>query len=274
MSLLAPLFLAGLAAIVLPIWLHRLSSENPNRKPFSSVMFLEAGEPQRVLAKNVQYLLLLAARIAVIAALVLAFIQPAIWRDPAAGAAGDQRLHVIVIDTSASMAAGDRWDEASDTAIDLIDSTPASDPVQVIAAGRVLEVVTGATLDKAVARQNVQSLEPGVFFVDFGQVTRALDGVLRAAELPVVLHFVTDAQIDGLPTRFSDLAPTEAVEIRVHAVVATSDESPIGTSYSTAVTAGAQPCPIWISICGAKLTPPPESLTSCHSSSVRCEAWT
>ena len=62
MTLLAPLFLAGLLAIGLPIWLHRLSSENPNRKPFSSLMFLEAGEPQRVLAKNVQYLLLLALR--------------------------------------------------------------------------------------------------------------------------------------------------------------------------------------------------------------------
>lgn len=218
MSLLAPLFLAGLAAVALPIWLHRLSSENPNRKPFSSLMFLEAGEPQRVLAKNVQYLLLLAFRIAVIAALVLAFIQPAIWRDPAAGAAGDQRLHVVVIDTSASMAAGDRWDDTVDTAVDLIDSVPVADQVQVIAAGRVLEVVTGATLDKTVARQNVSSLEPGVFHVDFGQLTRALDGVLRAAELPVVLHFVTDAQTAGLPTRFSDLAPTEPVEIRVHNV--------------------------------------------------------
>jgi hypothetical protein len=218
LSLLAPAFLAGLLAIGIPWWLHRLSSENPNRRPFSSVMFLEAGEPQRVLAKNVQYLLLLALRIAVLVALVLAFIQPAFWRNPAAGATGGQRLHVIVIDTSASMAAGDRWDEATDAAIDVIDSVPVADQVQVIAAGRVLEVVTGATLDKAVARQSVQSLEPGAFFVDFGQLTRALDGVLRTAELPVVLHFVTDAQASGLPTRFADLAPTEPVEIQVHAI--------------------------------------------------------
>ena len=58
------------------------------------------------------------------------------------------------------------------------------------------------------------------------------------------------------------------------AVVATSDERPIGTSYSTALAAGAQPWPIWISICGANETLPPESLTSAHSSSVKCEAWT
>ncbi len=78
MSFLAPAFLAGLLAIAVPLWLHRLSAENPNRRPFSSVMFLEAGEPQRVLAKQLQYLLLLGFRIAVLVALVLAFIQPAI----------------------------------------------------------------------------------------------------------------------------------------------------------------------------------------------------
>ena len=63
MSLLAPLFLAGLLAIGLPWWLHRLSSDNPNKQRFSSLMFLEPGEPRRVLAKKVQYLLLLALRI-------------------------------------------------------------------------------------------------------------------------------------------------------------------------------------------------------------------
>ena len=58
------------------------------------------------------------------------------------------------------------------------------------------------------------------------------------------------------------------------AVVATSDDRPIGRSYSRAVTAGAQPWPIWTSICGANDTLPPESRASAHSSSVKCEAWT
>jgi hypothetical protein len=217
LSLLAPLFLAGLLAIGLPLWLHRLSAENPNRKRFSSVMFLEAGEPQRVLARTIQYLLLLAFRIGLIVAVVLAFVDPAFWRDPAAGAAGSQRLHVVVVDLSASMAAGDRWDEARDVAGDLVGDTPVADPVQIIAAGRVLEVLTSATLDKAAARQAILGLEPGVFHIDFGQMTRALDGVLRAAELPVVLHIVTDAQASGLP-RFAELAPTEPVELIVHNV--------------------------------------------------------
>ena len=86
MSLLAPAFLLGLLAIGLPLWLHRLSSDNPNKQKFSSLMFLEPGEPRRVLAKKVQYLLLLALRIGVLVLLALAFAQPAIWRTPQAAA--------------------------------------------------------------------------------------------------------------------------------------------------------------------------------------------
>ena len=58
------------------------------------------------------------------------------------------------------------------------------------------------------------------------------------------------------------------------AVVATSEDSPIGTLCASAVTAGAQPWPIWTSIWGANETLPPESPTSAHSSSVKCEPWT
>ncbi len=218
MTLLAPAFLAGLLAIALPIWLHRLSSENPNRKQFSSLMFLEAGEPQRVLAKNVQYLLLLALRIALLVLLVLAFIQPALWRTPPPAGEDGARMNVIVVDRSASMAAADRWDQALDAAGDLIDDMPLGDAGQIVGAGRTLELITAATNDPAVLRQGLAGLEPGLFHADYGQLTRALDGLVRNAELPVVLHFVTDAQASGLPARFAELAPTAPAAIVIHQV--------------------------------------------------------
>jgi hypothetical protein len=217
-TLIAPLFLAGLLAIGLPLWLHRLSAENPNRQRFSSLMFLEAGEPRRVLAKTLQYLLLLALRIAVIALLVLAFVQPALWRPPQAAATDGARLHIIVLDTSASMAAGDRWERAVDAAADVIDALDAEDRAELIAAGRVTEIVTAPTMDRGVLRQSLATVEPGVFPLDFGQLMRALDGIVRGAELPVALHLVTDAQQTGLPTRFGELAPRAAVELTVHNV--------------------------------------------------------
>src|SRR5690606_13026046 len=121
MTLLAPLFLAGLLAVGLPLWLHRLSSDNPNKQRFSSLMFLEPGEPRRVLAKKLQYLLLLALRIAVLVLLALAFAEPALWRTPSAGGGDGARLHLIVLDGSASMQHGDRWDRARDAANDVLD---------------------------------------------------------------------------------------------------------------------------------------------------------
>ncbi len=85
-------------------------------------MFLEPGEPRRVLAKKLQYLLLLALRIAVLVLLALAFAQPALWRKPQAAAAGGARLHLIVLDGSASMGDDGRWERARAAARDVIDS--------------------------------------------------------------------------------------------------------------------------------------------------------
>jgi len=235
MTLLAPLFFAGLLAVALPLWLHRLSAENPNKRLFSSSMFLEAGEPRRVLAKKLQYLLLLALRIAVLMLLVLAFVQPALWRPPQAAGGDGAELHVIVLDSSASMAAGNRWDRARNAATDIVADLAPEDRAQLIAAGRVTELVTAPTVDRAVVRQGIASVEPGVFHLNFGQLMRALDGVLRGAELPVVLHLVTDAQQTGLPTRFAELAPRDSVELQVHAISASESNAAIESLAGSAL---------------------------------------
>lgn len=219
MTLLAPAFLLGILAIGLPLWLHRLSSDNPNKQRFSSLMFLEPGEPRRVLAKKLQYLLLLALRIAVLVLLALAFAQPAWWRDPAGAGSGEGgELHLIVLDRSASMGYEGRWDEALAAARDVIGALDSADRAQIVLAGRTVEVLGSPTADGAALRQALNAAEPGVFRIDYGQITRALDGLVRSAELPVVLDFITDSQRTSLPTRFADLAPRRAAEIRIHDV--------------------------------------------------------
>jgi hypothetical protein len=219
MSLLAPAFLLGLLAIGLPWWLHRLSSDNPNKQKFSSLMFLEPGEPRRVLAKKVQYLLLLALRIGVLVLLALAFTEPAIWRAPSAGGDADgARMHLIVLDGSASMGYGDRWQRARAAANDVLDELGAEDRAQIVLAGRQFEVLGPPTADAAALRQTLNTAEPGVFRLEYGQLMRSIDGLVRTAELPVVLDLVTDAQATGLPTRFGELAPRRPAEIVIHDV--------------------------------------------------------
>ncbi len=225
MSLLAPVFLAGLLAIALPLWLHRLSSDNPNRSKFSSLMFLEPGEPQRVLARKLQYLLLLALRIALLVLIALAFTQPTWWRSADAGAGATARLHVIVMDVSASMSYGDRWTRARQEALAVLDQIDGADQIQLLASGRVTEMLTEATVDRAVVRQRINTLEPGVFRADYGQMTRAAEAITRNAELPVVLHFVTDAQRSAMPARFAELAPRRPMELHVRSVATDGEDN-------------------------------------------------
>jgi hypothetical protein len=215
LSLVAPLFLLGLVGIALPIWLHRLSSENPNRQSFSSLMFLEPGEPRRVLAKNLQYLLLLALRIGFLVLLVLAFAGPTCFRAPAATGGEGARHHLIVLDASASLGYGNRWRDARAAAREVVADLDLDDVGQVVRFGRTAEILTRPTSDTAVLRTAIDTAEPGVFRVDYGQLTGALDGLMRTATLPVVVHIVTDAQASALPPRFADLAPREAATIEI-----------------------------------------------------------
>lgn len=223
MTLLAPAFLAGLLAIGLPLWLHRLSSTNPNRRAFSSLMFLEPGEPRRVLAKRLQYLLLLALRIAALVLLALVFAQPAWLETPAAAASDDTRLHVAVVDVSASMGHGGRWERAMDAAESVLTGAGRDDLVQVVAAGRIAELVTPATGDIDVARQALGTIRPSEARVDYGQLMSALDGVVRSADRPVTLHIITDAQESAMPARFAELAPNRPALLTVHDVSAADD---------------------------------------------------
>jgi hypothetical protein len=207
-----------LLAIGLPLWLHRLSSTNPNKLKFSSSMFLEPGEPRRVLAKKLQYLLLLALRIAVLVLLALAFAQPAFWHKPQPPAAGGARLHLIVLDGSASMGDDGRWDRARAAARDVIDRLSGDDRGQLVVAGRQFEVLGAATADASALRQALTTAQPGVFRLDYGQLMRSIDALLRGAELPVVIDLVTDIQQTSLPTRFGELAPRRAAEVAIHDV--------------------------------------------------------
>jgi len=218
MTLLAPLFLLGVLAVGLPLWLHRLSSENPNRQQFSSAMFLEPGEPRRVLAKNLQYLLLLALRIAVLVLLALTFARPALQGAAQAMLEEDARLNLIIMDTSASMRHGDRWERARQAALDVIAAAPAGDLLQLIAAGRTARVITEPTVDPASVRQSLNALVPDYSHLDYGEVMNSVDRMLRGINVATQVHLITDLQRTSMPTRFAQLAAQAPLTLEIHDV--------------------------------------------------------
>ena len=137
----APAFLAGLLAIGLPIWLHRVARANPTRLPFPSLMLLEASELQRTAHRTLRYWLLLALRIALLIALAFAFAGPLVPPRAIPVINPNARLHAIVLDRSMSMQYQQRWQRALDEAQKVIDSARSGDQLLLVAgAGRRIEV--------------------------------------------------------------------------------------------------------------------------------------
>ena len=76
MQLMFPWFLVGLVAIAVPIVIHLLQLRRPQRLLFTNTAFIRQVELVTVRHRNLQHLLILAARVLGIAALVLVFCQP------------------------------------------------------------------------------------------------------------------------------------------------------------------------------------------------------
>lgn len=218
---LAPAMLAGLLAIALPVWLHRMALANPTRHPFASLMFLRQSETQRTAKRTIRYWLLLALRIAFLAVLALAFAGPLLSPERASVVAADSRLHAIVIDQSLSMQAGDRWQKALEQADAIIAAAQPGDQLTLVAAsGRRIEVLHDhlPLRDAGVIRASLQKLKPGVDRLDYGLLMTTASGWLTTPRLPTQLHLISDMQQSASPLRFADLQPPQATQIQIHDV--------------------------------------------------------
>ena len=113
MSILAPLYLAGLAALSLPLIFHLIRRTPRGRQEFSSLMFLSPSPPRLTRRSRLDQILLLLLRLAALALLAFAFARPFL-REAATLALDDlpARRVAILVDTSASMRRGDLWQQA------------------------------------------------------------------------------------------------------------------------------------------------------------------
>ena len=113
MSLLAPLYIAGLVALSLPILFHLIRRAPQGRQDFSSLMFLAPSPPRLTRRSRLTNIVLLLLRAAALALLALAFARPFIQRAASAGvSSAEGRRVAILVDTSASMRRGDLWAQA------------------------------------------------------------------------------------------------------------------------------------------------------------------
>lgn len=222
MSFVAPLFLAGILAIALPLWLHRLQTQSSDRKPFSSAMLLESAEQRVHVRKQLKFLLLLGARIALLALLALAFAKPFLTRPPDVIAATDAGTRVILVDTSASMGRAGVFDQALTEARRAIADAPNDALIQVLSAAGDLQVIGSLSADRDAATGSLSSLTASAVRLDYGEVMGAIERYVSALPPPVALHFISDFQASAMPVRFSDVIPASVASFVPH-VVGTGD---------------------------------------------------
>ena len=218
---LAPLFLLGLLAIGVPIWLHRVARANPTQHPFASLMFVEASETQRTAKRTLRYWLLLSLRILFLIALILAFAGPLLTERVMSGANANARLHAIVLDSSLSMQQGDRWRRALAEADAVLKDLRSSDRVLLATAqGRRVSVVQSSTPASAAGtvRGVLRALKPGIERLDYGLAMSTADNWLGSPRPPVVLHLISDLQQSAAPLRFADLEPPAQTQLVLHDV--------------------------------------------------------
>src|ERR1700691_3475014 len=217
MGLFAPWFLAGLAGLALPLYLHLLKRQTTQPKPVSSLMFFESRTQASTRHRRLRYFLLLSLRLLVLLLLILAFANPFINRDTASLASS--RLVLLVVDNSFSMRAGTRLEDAKAAAMRTLGNKGAA-RAQVAAFGSQLHMMTQIIEDQAGLRAAVQAVQPGDGHGNFGELARAVRAMAESVHTPIELHLFSDMQRGDLAATFSDMALPANVQLARHALVA------------------------------------------------------
>ncbi|MDP9114372.1 MAG: BatA domain-containing protein [Acidobacteriota bacterium] len=216
MGLFAPWFLAGLAGVALPLYLHLLKKHNRPPKPVPSLMLYESRVVSSTKHRRLDHILLLSLRLLLLVLLILAFANPFINRDAAALASN--RLVLLVIDNSFSMRAGTRLTDAKNAAMTVLAGKGAA-RAQVATLGSQLRLLTQPVGDQAALRAAVQSIQPGDGHSTFGELARAVRATAEAVHTPIELHVFSDMQRGDLAATFSDMALPGNVKVLTHPVV-------------------------------------------------------
>ncbi|MGB2629016.1 MAG: BatA and WFA domain-containing protein [Candidatus Acidiferrum sp.] len=202
MGFLAPWFLAGLAALGVPVFLHLLRHHRATPRPVGSLMFFERGTQSSTRYRRLRHLVLFALRFALVLLIVLAFANPFLRR---AAADANGRLLLIVLDNSFSMRAGTRFADARQQALAVLAAKPHRQKAQIITLGGQFSVLTQAIAEETQLRAALESVQPGDGRANFGELGRAIRQLSETVRGPIDLYLFSDMQHTAMPANFADM---------------------------------------------------------------------
>ena len=199
MSLLTPWFLAGLAALAVPVVVHLINRQRKTVVEFPSLMFLQKIPYKSVRRQKLRHLLLFALRCLVLALLVAAFARPFFDRGSAAAAAGSgARERVILLDQSYSMSYGSRWSDAVAAARRSVAELAGNDRTTLVLFAHDALAITEPTGSRPQLERALAAAKPTDGATRYGPALALAARVLEGSNLPrheVVL--ISDFQQNG-----------------------------------------------------------------------------
>lgn len=194
MGFLAPLFLAGILAVGIPIFVHLTHKEKREVVRFPSLMFLHRVPFRSRQRQRIRHWWLFALRALAVLLLAAAFARPVLHSRILGGAA--PREVAIVLDRSASMGAADRWARAVAAARAAADAVPSGGRVGLYAAGDIVEIAQAPTDQPSAISAALNTLGPADGGANLPAAVRlAADRLAQAGGGELVL--ISDFQRSG-----------------------------------------------------------------------------
>ncbi len=214
MGFFAPLFLAGVLAVGLPVYLHLLQQHKIDPQKFPSLQFFERRTETSVRQRRLKYRLLFALRALILILLALLFANPFIKRHFAGSNTPEYIL--FLIDNSYSMNANNALERAKQDAIAEVNRMPSGATAQVLSFAGSSQLLTQPAIDKAELVAAIQSIQPGSGRSSLTEVARSVKAISDARKIPITTHVFSDFQRTSMPSSFAELSLPEDASLILH----------------------------------------------------------
>lgn len=199
LAFLAPLFFAGLVALAIPVLVHLTYRQKANVILFPSLMFVQKVPFKSMRRQKIRHWLLFLLRCAALLLLALAFSRPFFNQASiAATLSSASREVVILVDTSNSMAYGDRWERAQRAARETINGLSASDRASLVFFSDAAQLAVRSTPESSVLLGALDVVRPTQRGTRYAPAVGIAQQLLAESGLPVKeVVLITDYQRSG-----------------------------------------------------------------------------